>query len=45
MIGPLAGLGTGIGPAFGVFLAGAALLCVLGWTVAAALHLVSRRSA
>ncbi|MHA7888583.1 efflux RND transporter permease subunit [Roseicyclus sp.] len=45
MIGPLAGLGTGMGPAFGVFLAGAALLCVLGWTVAAALHLVSRRSA
>ncbi|MCT4684616.1 MAG: efflux RND transporter permease subunit, partial [Roseicyclus sp.] len=45
MIGPLAGLGTGIGPAFGVFLAGAALLCVLGWTVAAALYLVSRRSA
>jgi multidrug efflux pump subunit AcrB len=45
MIEPLAGLGTGIGPAFGVFLAGAALLCVLGWTVAAALHLVSRRRA
>ncbi|MBF9058495.1 AcrB/AcrD/AcrF family protein [Rhodobacterales bacterium HKCCSP123] len=44
MIGPLAGLGDGTGPALGVFLGGAAMLCVAAWIVAALLHAVSRRT-
>ncbi|MBF9048332.1 AcrB/AcrD/AcrF family protein [Rhodobacterales bacterium LSUCC0031] len=35
MVGPLAGLGEGIRVAFGVFVAGAALICVLAWVGAA----------
>ncbi|WP_438975424.1 efflux RND transporter permease subunit [Roseicyclus sp.] len=37
MVGPLAGLGDGTRAAFGIFVAGAALLCVVAWVVAAVL--------
>ena len=37
MVGPLAGLGDGTRAAFGIFVAGAALLCVVAWAVAAVL--------
>ena len=45
MIGPLAALGGGMAPAFGVFVAGAAALCVAGWMVAALLHALGGRTA
>ena len=44
MAGPLASLGTGgIGAAFGVFVAGAAVLCVLGWVVGLLVQARGRR--
>jgi multidrug efflux pump subunit AcrB len=45
MAGPLAALGAGLTPALGVFVAGAAALCVGAWCVAVLLHAVSRRTA
>jgi predicted RND superfamily exporter protein len=40
MVGPLSGLGSGgVGAAFGLFVAGAAVLSLLGWVVAVTLHL------
>ncbi|MGA0925350.1 MAG: hypothetical protein ACO3R6_12805, partial [Lutimaribacter sp.] len=39
MVGPLAVLGDGTKAAFGIFVAGAALLCVVAWAVAAVLML------
>jgi predicted RND superfamily exporter protein len=45
MIGPLSGLGDGIGPALGVFSVGAAALCAAAWIIAALLHAVNRRIA
>ncbi len=46
MFGPLEGIGAGMGAAFGVFVMGAAALCLIGWLVAAgAMALRQRRAA
>jgi multidrug efflux pump subunit AcrB len=45
MIGPLAGLGEGVGAAFGVFAMGTATLCLGAWMIAALLHALSGRTA
>mgnify|MGYP000197478084 CR=1 FL=1 len=43
MAGPLAGLGSGLTAAFGVFVAGTAAMCLLGWIIGATVF-AGRRS-
>jgi multidrug efflux pump subunit AcrB len=45
MAGPFAALGAGMAPALGVFVLGAAAVCLLAWVIAMLAHALSRRAA